>query len=54
MGVDNPVWRFFAVKVVQHLDEYGVFQDVGVVAGVEGVTIAKQRVSSRHSMHCGA
>src|SRR3546814_10876889 len=42
MRIDDPVRIVLAVVVIQAMDEYGVLQNIGVVAGVKGVSIAEQ------------
>src|SRR3546814_517383 len=45
MRIDDPVRIVLAVVVIQDMDEYGVLQNIGVVAGVKGVSIAEQEDS---------
>src|SRR3546814_2089175 len=45
MRIDDPVRIVLAVVVIQDMDEYGVLQNIGVVAGVKGVSIAEQEGS---------
>ena len=42
MGVDVRHCGRFARQVVQQRDEHDMFQDVGMIAGVEGVSVAQQ------------
>jgi len=42
VGVEVIEGRVFPTEVPQDLDQHQVFEDVGVVAGVESVAVAQQ------------
>jgi hypothetical protein len=47
MGIDHHVGSVLPVQVIEQVDQYHVFEDVGMIAGVEGMTVAK------HEEACG-
>jgi hypothetical protein len=47
MGVDDPERRRFFAQVSGDLEQDEVFQHVGMVAGVEGMTVAEHGAVDR-------
>lgn len=47
MGVDHGIWFFLRIHVLQTECQDKVFQDIGVIAGVIGVTVAEHEGQDR-------
>jgi hypothetical protein len=41
MGVDDGIRGLFLIEVIEQLQEYSVFQHIGVIARVKSVTVTK-------------
>src|SRR5690606_5378146 len=42
VGVDDPIGSVLEIEVVKDVDQNGVLEDVGMVAGMEGVSVTEQ------------